>query len=107
MKEGNIQALIMMRASKLGCIVWRNNTGTLPDSRGIPVRFGLCVGSSDLIGIAPDGKFLAIEVKTEKGKVTPKQRLFIDAVRARCGYAGVARCEDDVERILKGENLDV
>lgn len=101
MKEANLQKQIMMALSDAGAIVWRNNTGVLPDKRGIPVRFGLCPGSSDLIGICPDGRFLAIEVKTPKGKATEAQERFISAVRATGGRAGVARSVNDALDIMR------
>jgi len=72
-------------------MVFRNNTGALPDRTGRIIRYGLCVGSSDIIGVAADGLFLAIECKTAKGKATPEQERFIAAVKARGGRAGVAR----------------
>ena len=97
--EQDIQAQIMMALSKAGCIVWRNNTGVLPDRRGIPVRFGLCVGSSDLIGIAPDGVFVAIEAKNSTGQPTTAQLRFIDAVRSHGGRAGIARSAEDAVKI--------
>jgi len=97
--EHHIQAQIMMALSNAGCIVWRNNTGVLPDRRGIPVRFGLCVGSSDLIGIAPDGVFVAIEAKSALGQPTTAQLRFIDAVRSHGGRAGIARSAEDAVKI--------
>ena len=97
--ERDIQAQIMMALSKAGCMIWRNNTGVLPDRRGIPVRFGLCVGSSDLIGIAPDGVFIALEVKNAIGQPTTAQMRFIDAVRAHGGRAGIARSAQDAVNI--------
>lgn len=99
MREADIQAQIMRALSEAGCLVFRNNTGVLKDNRGVPVRFGLCPGSSDLIGIAPDGVFLAIEVKTALGQPTDKQLRFIEAVRARGGRAGVARSAADAVKI--------
>ncbi len=46
--------------------LFRNNTGTIRDSRGIPVTFGLQRGSADTIGlVAPHGRFLSIEYKRE------------------------------------------
>ena len=69
----------MLALSENGCTVWRNETAgawmgkqihregdqvTLTNAR--MMTFGLCVGSSDIIGISPDGRFLAIEVKTQK-----------------------------------------
>jgi hypothetical protein len=44
--------------------LWRNNVGELLDSRGIPVKYGLAVGSADTIGIvAPHGRLLSLEFK--------------------------------------------
>ena len=92
----------MIALSKAGATVWRNNVGALQDKTGRLVRYGLCKGSSDLIGICPDGRFLAVEVKTSTGHVRPDQVLFIDAVRSKGGRAGVARSVDDALRILDG-----
>lgn len=89
--EGVIQSECMIALSKAGCTVWRNNTGVLVDKNGRPVKFGLCVGSSDLIGICADGRFLAVECKSATGKATDAQLRFIAAVNARGGRAGVAR----------------
>lgn len=95
MKESDIMRACMIALSGAGCLVWRNNVGVLPDSQGIPVRFGLCVGSSDLIGITGDGTFLAVEVKSKTGRIRPEQQRFIDAVKSMGGIAGVARSPDD------------
>ena len=91
MKEANVQALIMMALSDAGCLVWRQNTGVLPDRNGRLLRFGVCVGSSDIVGICEDGKFLAIEVKTALGQPTDAQLNFIRAVQRQGGRAGIAR----------------
>jgi len=99
LKEANVQALIMMALSDAGCLVWRQNTGVLPDRNGRLVRFGLCVGSSDIVGIAPDGKFLAIEVKTALGQPTDAQLKFIKAVQRQGGRAGIARSAADAVEI--------
>ncbi|MGL4517040.1 MAG: VRR-NUC domain-containing protein [Shewanella sp.] len=100
MKESDIQRLIMLALSEAGCVVWRNNCGVLKNAAGIPIKFGLCVGSSDLIGIAPGGRFLAVEIKTPTGKATPEQIRFIEAVRARGGIAGVVRSPSDALALL-------
>lgn len=92
MKEANVKALIMMALSDAGCLIFRNNVGCLPDRTGRPVRYGVGGnGGSDLIGIAPDGKFLAIEVKTALGQPTDAQLRFIQAVQRQGGRAGIAR----------------
>lgn len=100
MKESDIQRLIMLALSEAGCLIWRNNTGVLKNAAGIPIKFGLCVGSSDLIGIAPGGRFLAVEIKTPTGKPTPEQTRFIEAVRARGGIAGIARSPAEALALL-------
>lgn len=89
--EANVQREIMLALSQAGCLVWRNNVGALTDATGRLVRYGLCKGSADLIGLTSCGKFLAIEVKGANGRVTPEQERFIALVLAKGGRAGVAR----------------
>ena len=85
--ESHILNACLIALSAAGCLAWRNNTGVLPDRQGRPIRFGLCVGSSDIIGVAPDGKFLAIECKTAIGQPTDAQVRFLAAVRRQGGRA--------------------
>ena len=114
--ETKLQNRILLALSDEGCTVWRNETAgvwlgkvihkasdqvTLTNARMFTA--GLCVGSSDIIGIAPGGRFLAIEVKTETGRPTQGQRRFIEAVRRAGGIAGIARSvEDALELIRRG-----
>lgn len=100
MKESDIQRLIMLALSEAGCVIWRNNVGVLKNAAGIPIKFGLCVGSSDLIGVSPDGRFLAVEVKTPTGRIRPEQKRFIEAVRRHGGIAGIARSPADAVALL-------
>jgi hypothetical protein len=99
MKESNIQQLIRLEASRLGCILWRNNTGMLRNDKGTPVRYGLCEGSSDLIGIYK-GRFVAIEVKQPKKKPTCAQINFLLQVRENGGISGCIDSPDKVENLL-------
>lgn len=94
-QEKSIQDEIRQALAKLPHVVcWRNNTGLLKDARGIPVRFGLCVGSSDLIGICR-GRFFALEVKRPGGKVTPDQERFLSVVTKFGGIAAVVRSVEE------------
>lgn len=112
--ETIIQRKILIALSGAGCVVWRNETGgfwagkvvhqaqgqvTLQGARLIPC--GLMKGSSDIVGIAPSGQFLAIEVKTQAGKPTKEQLNFIDQVKKAGGIAGVARSPEDALEIMK------
>jgi hypothetical protein len=122
--EKNIQSMIMLTATKNGCTCWRNNTGngvlgqvvkqdggSFLIANGRRVQFGLCVGSSDLIGIRPTvilpehvgktmGIFTALEVKTSTGKTTDEQKNFITVVRRLGGIAGVVRSPDEAIALL-------
>ena len=57
-------------------------------------------GVSDILGVLPGCRFLAVEVKVPKGKVSPHQQEFIDSVNQAGGLAFVARSLEDVEHIL-------
>lgn len=98
--EAKILNDCLIALSQNGCLVWRNNTGALQDKTGRWVKFGLCNGSADIIGVAPGGKFLAVEVKAPGGKVSADQHRFIQAVRVAGGLAGVARSPDEALSII-------
>lgn len=101
-RENAVMNECMIALSAAGCLVFRNSTGVLPGANGRPVRFGLAVGSSDLIGLCPDGTFLAIETKTAKGRATDAQHAFIAAVQRRGGRAGIARTGAEAVAIARG-----
>jgi hypothetical protein len=58
------------------------------------VRYGLAVGSSDLIGCL-NGRFIALEVKTPTGRASPQQRQWLDLVRRHGGFAAIVRSVED------------
>lgn len=102
MKESAIQTRIRLAVGSMPDVrLWRNNTGVLKDSRGVPIRFGLAVGSADLIGLlAPTGRLISLEVKTARGKTTQAQDDWADIVRSMGGFAATVRsAEDAVEAV--------
>ena len=102
MTEAEIMRDIQIAVSELGCRVWRNNIGILQDRNGKYVCYGVCnPGGSDLIGFTNKGRFLAIEVKTEKGTVTTEQAQFILTVNQFGGIAFVARSVSEAVSILE------
>jgi hypothetical protein len=92
--ETQIQAAVRLEASAKGGRLWRNNVGVLRDSKGRPVRYGLCndsprmnasLKSADLIGpmpviVTPDmigqtiGRFTSREVKAADWHYTGTDR---------------------------------
>lgn len=114
MREKDVQNNLILHASQIGLTLFCNNVGMYKDQRGNVIRYGLCNGSSDLIGwtpvtVTPDmvGKkiavFTAVEVKLNKNgkyKATDLQKAFISAVKSAGGFAGVADCNKDLEDII-------
>ncbi|HUW45787.1 MAG TPA: hypothetical protein VMW50_08325 [Dehalococcoidia bacterium] len=84
---------------KVGIFAWRNNTGVFQmGSRYI--GFGT-KGSSDIIGICPDGKFLAIEVKRRVGgKQSPDQEWFQANIEANNGVYLLVHSADELRTKL-------
>jgi len=74
---------------------WRNNSGAYKTDGGRWIKYGR-VGSADIIGVLEGGQFLAIECKSEKGKLTEHQKLFLANIKANGGVAFVARSIQDV-----------
>ena len=124
-KEKERQNLIFNHVGSLkNARLFRNNVGlayrgtvvnhtpkllTLKNPR--PIHFGLCQGSSDLIGwvkktVTPDmvgseiAVFLAVEVKTGKYQATPEQENFVSVVKEFGGIAGVCRSVDEVDKLI-------
>ena len=108
MTETALLSKLLVRASELGLRLFRNNVGMLRDERGNRVRYGLCVGSSDLIGWKPltvtqadvgrtIAVFVAVEAKVGRNVTTEAQGHFLAVVRSAGGVALVARQESDID----------
>lgn len=106
---------VMLDLSDDGRVLWRNNIGAAIDHKGQWVKFGVGgKGGSDLIGIEtvtirPEhvgqtfGVFIAIEVKSGKGKLTKQQRNFLRVVNEAGGVALVARGDGKSPTKLENE----
>jgi hypothetical protein len=97
--EGRIVQAILDYLWVKNIYAWQNRTGATKIHRqgytdGF-IRFGK-PGSADILGVTPDGRFLAIECKTATGRVTPMQAEFLEDIRRSNGVAFVARSVEDV-----------
>ena len=111
--ETMLQQNIRLALGKLpGVRMFRNSVGQAETSDGRVIQFGLCRGSSDLVGyvsteITPDmvGKrvaiFTSIEIKTKHGRVSELQQNFIDRVQLDGGISGVARSIEEAEALCR------
>jgi hypothetical protein len=86
-----------------GIYAWRNSVGAYR-IEGRWIQYGL-KGSSDVLGILADGRLLAVECKTDRGRLSFEQERFLKAVRDRGGCAIVARHIDDLEEALGNQSL--
>ncbi len=103
--EQSIQSAILQYLRFKGIFCWKNNTaGIYVRSRNtyIPSH---APGVSDILGILKDGRFLAIEVKAPKGRISPHQQQFIDEINARGGVAFVARSVEEVDTVFPSDDM--
>ena len=134
MSETKLMKDIQVSLTPYGVRMFRNNTGQLWSGQSKrftslahvkvgpgdvvirnarPMKFGLCTGSSDLIGwttyeIKPEhvgavvAVFTAIEVKTSTGKLSETQEKFLKVIKGSGGFAGVARNLDEAVSVIHG-----
>ena len=110
--ETSIQNRIRLAVSKHGgALALRNNTGLFKTFDGRTVQAGMGTGTSDLIGLVshvvqPEdvgrtvGIFLAIEVKTEIGRLRTEQEAFLSQVSRMGGVGGIARSDEDAISLI-------
>lgn len=97
-----VEILRYLRKRKDVARVWRQNSGAVQSGQSF-VRFNTARGMSDIMGIMTNGKTLAIEVKSESGRVMAHQTEFLDSITQAGGIAGVCRSVEDVRKLLGDE----
>ena len=121
MNENLLGKKICLMASNLGHRIFRSNVGEGWIGKAVffskpakidvypgdviirkakRLHFGLCPGQGDYLGWSRDGKFISIEVKTEKGIIREGQIEFSDAVNKAGGIAGIVRDEETAFELL-------
>lgn len=106
--EATIQRVVLAHLGALAprAFFWRANTGGAQTSRGY-IKFGL-PGQADILGLAgPNGRLIAIELKTETGRQSKEQKAFQAQIETAGGLYILARslgeALDPVRRVLQGE----
>ena len=87
-----------------GIYHWRNSTGAVRIGPERFMRFGK-VGSSDILGCLPGGRFLAVEVKAPSGRLSPEQAEFLDKIQSLGGLAIVAHSFQELDTALRNEGF--
>lgn len=99
--EADVLRAVLAFLTAKGLFTWRNNNVAVFDPYKNSYRAFIGMrGVSDILGVLPDGRFLAIECKSASGKTTREQDVFLNAVNSRGGIAFVARGMEDVKEHL-------
>lgn len=95
-KEAKLKTDIIEYLKFLGIFCWNNrNVGVYNPKYGKYIP-STVKGVSDIIGILPNGKFLAIEIKVKPNKLTEHQKWFLEQIKKNNGVAIVAYNLTDV-----------
>ena len=104
--EFQIEAQILAYLRSIGVWCWKNPTSGFFDSKiqrfrkhSSPYAIN---GVSDILGLLPSGRFLAIEVKSDTGKLSIHQKTFLEQINKNGGVAIMAKSVDEVKRCLIG-----
>lgn len=100
-KEAKLKTDIIEYLKFLGIFCWNNRNVGVYDKRKGKYIPSTVKGVSDIIGVLPDGKFLAIEVKVKPNKPTEHQRWFLEQVELNGGVSILAYSLQDVIDALK------
>ena len=89
--------------TRAGYVCWRQNNVAVCD-KGQFRRFVGLRGVSDVIGFhATKGRFLAVEIKVGRDRLSPEQEQFLNAVTRAGGVGVVVRHADDLKEYLNHE----
>jgi len=102
MAERNLQHEIRLAlGTDTRVVLFRNTTGFYKHE-GRSISYGVGgPGGADLLGmLSPSGRFVALEIKTDRGQLTDDQERFLNLVRRRGGFATVVRSVDDARAAI-------
>lgn len=105
MTEKQIETMILDFLSYQRGYYWKNNSVGIYDPvkklyRKAKSKYAIN-GTSDILGVLPDGKLVAIEVKALKGRLSASQSEFLNNIKINGGVAFVAKCLRDVQDNLE------
>ena len=105
LKEKDLENLVLDYLNRSGVFAFKVNTVGVWDSKQNIYRSlskFVLKGTSDILGVLPNGRFLAIEMKTKTGVASKEQTAFINRVNKSGGLAFIARGIPDVKEKLDG-----
>lgn len=103
MRESDVLKACLDYLKYRGFFIWRQNQGAIPTADGGFRRFAGLRGVSDILGVLPAGRFLAVEVKRPGGKKSPEQDAFLSRVAELGGFASCVSSVEELASDLKEE----
>ena len=94
--EKTTQAAILQYLDLRGVFHYRQNSGGMPTRGGGFIRFGT-PGAPDIVCVM-QGRYIGIEVKDIKGRLSDNQKRFQESLEAAGGIYLIAR---DVDEVIK------
>lgn len=95
-----LSAVMSALAVEPGVLAMRNNSGAF-FARGRMIRYGLGVGSADIIcAVGPYGRLVALECKTDDGKQSDEQIAWQRVVEALGGVYALVRSVDEARATI-------
>ena len=103
MLEKEIENLILDYLSYRPGYYWKNQSVGIYDPTKRKFRKSNnrhhVLGVADILGVKNDGQFVAIEVKTKKGRLSENQKSYLQKVADNGGLSFVARSIEDVKEM--------
>jgi hypothetical protein len=100
--EGRVKAGVLKYLKLRHIYCWSNPSGAVMIRPGKFMSFGL-KGSSDILGVLPGGRFLAIECKAGRSRLSPEQKQFLVEIRVLGGFAVCVKSWKELDAALRGE----
>jgi hypothetical protein len=99
-REGDLVKSCLQLLRARGVLAWRVNGGGMKVGRRF-VRFNSINGVSDILGVLPGGRFLAVECKVGDNHLTPHQAAFLQALTVQGGLTLVVWDVAELDRALR------
>lgn len=102
MKESELLSFALTCLKQSGLVYWRVPNGPVMHSIGNKVirKCSPIKGFPDIAGVFPNGKFFAIELKTDKGRLSPEQHEWITKLNMSGAMAIVLRTKDEIREFV-------
>jgi hypothetical protein len=104
MKESELLSFALTCLKQSGLVYWRvNNSPSLFNNKNGQVCFrkSPVKGFPDIAGMLKNGRLFAMEIKTEKGRLSPEQIEWITKINHSNGMAVVLRNKEEIKTFIE------